>query len=65
MKNKSEKTVHDRGQKAEGVGFLRQKRLLDDRRKNSDRGYMYISTVGWIDRRENCRRCSDNYMAIG
>ncbi len=31
-----------------------------DRRKTSSPGYTYVSTVGWICRRENCRRNNDN-----
>jgi hypothetical protein len=65
MKNRFEKKAPDQGRKVEEAESSPQKRLLCDRRKNNDRGYIYISTVGWIDRRENSRRSSDSYMAMG
>ena len=34
-------------------------RRIENRRKNHSKGFTYISTVGWICRRENCRRESD------
>jgi hypothetical protein len=35
------------------------KRTATDRRKKPARGFMYISTVGWICRREQIRREDD------
>jgi plasmid replication initiation protein len=34
---------------------------LDDRRKESNDGFTYISSVGWIDRRETLRRRGDPF----
>lgn len=34
-------------------------RRSEDRRTNECEGYTYISTVGWICRREKCRRKND------
>ena len=34
-------------------------RRYDDRRKEPGEGFTYVSTVGWICRREQCRRKSD------
>ena len=36
-------------------------RRCSDRRKEPGEGYTYISTVGWICRREQCRRRDDPY----
>ena len=35
-------------------------RCGDDRRKAPSAGYVYVSTVGWICRRENFRRSGDD-----
>lgn len=34
-------------------------RMEDDRRSESSEGFTYISSVGWIDRREKRRRKDD------
>jgi hypothetical protein len=34
-------------------------RLEDDRRSEPGQGFTYISSVGWIDRREKLRRKDD------
>lgn len=34
----------------------------DQRRRKESEGYTYISTVGWICRRENSRRKDDEFM---
>jgi hypothetical protein len=66
MKNELEKKEPGKGPKTGKTEFSPQERRLCKRRKNRiDQGYLYISTVGWIDRRENCRRASDNYTFIG
>jgi hypothetical protein len=62
MDKKQEKMVAGRDQKAEKTTFTPQERRILNRRKKSDRGYMYISTVGWIDRREIGRRSKDTYL---
>jgi hypothetical protein len=36
-------------------------RLEEDRRRESSDGFTYISSVGWIDRRERLRRKDDPY----
>ena len=36
-------------------------RRYDDRRKESGEGFTYVSTVGWICRREQCRRKEDPF----
>ena len=36
-------------------------RWKEDRRREPSEGYTYISTVGWIDRRERLRRKVDPY----
>ena len=36
-------------------------RWKEDRRREPSEGYTYISTVGWIDRRERLRRKADPY----
>jgi hypothetical protein len=66
MKSEHEKRTPGRSPKIEKTEFSPQERRFSKRRKKHiDKGYVYISTVGWIDRRENCRRASDNYTAIG
>lgn len=65
MKKAPEKRGPGRGQKEGKVTPTPQERRLRDRRDNSDSGYFYISTVGWIDRRENSRRATDGYLTIG
>jgi hypothetical protein len=38
-------------------------RRLKDRRMEKGKGYTYVSTVGWICRREKCRRSNkDNFQ---
>jgi hypothetical protein len=34
-------------------------RWAEERRKQTSQGYTYISSVGWIDRREKLRRKDD------
>ena len=36
-------------------------RRFDDRRKEPKEGFTYVSTVGWICRREQCRRKDDPF----
>lgn len=36
-------------------------RLDDDRRTEPSKGFTYISSVGWIDRREKLRRKDDRF----
>jgi hypothetical protein len=36
-------------------------RMEQDRRREHSEGYTYISSVGWIDRREMLRRKGDPY----
>jgi hypothetical protein len=36
-------------------------RRYDDRRKEPCEGFTYVSTVGWICRREQCRRKDDPF----
>lgn len=36
-------------------------RMEEDRRTKPSEGYTYISSVGWIDRREKLRRKGDPY----
>jgi hypothetical protein len=36
-------------------------RRCDDRRKAPCEGFAYVSTVGWICRREQCRRRDDPF----
>ncbi|MGD9368574.1 MAG: hypothetical protein PVH87_22935 [Desulfobacteraceae bacterium] len=36
-------------------------RLEDDRRREPSQGFTYISSVGWIDRREKLRRKDDPF----
>jgi hypothetical protein len=62
MNNEHEKKVPDKDQKAGKTTFNPRECRICDRRKKSDSGYMYISTVGWIDRRETGRRSNDFYM---
>ena len=40
---------------------LVENRWKEDRRREPSEGYTYISTVGWIDRRERLRRKVDPY----
>lgn len=36
-------------------------RMEEDRRRKPSEGYTYISSVGWIDRREKLRRKDEPY----
>lgn len=38
----------------------KEERRAEERRRKKSDGYMYISTVGWICRRERCRREDDD-----
>jgi hypothetical protein len=42
-------------------GRYLENRCEDDRRRDSSEGFIYISSVGWIDRRERLRRKEDAY----
>ncbi len=39
-----------------------QQRREEKRRRKESEGFTYISTVGWICRRENSRRKDDEFM---
>lgn len=58
--NKESHNVKDAQPNPDHVSFFinRQKR---DRRCKPSESYTYISSVGWIDRRERCRRKNDAY----
>ena len=43
------------------VDTLVENRWKENRRREPSEGYTYISTVGWIDRRERLRRKDDPY----
>ncbi|MBI9088819.1 MAG: hypothetical protein JEZ12_06355 [Desulfobacterium sp.] len=38
------------------------RRQEEQRRRTESAGFTYISTVGWICRRESCRRKDDEFM---
>ncbi len=42
-------------------GHHLENRCEEDRRREPGEGFTYISTVGWIDRREMLRRKDDPY----
>jgi hypothetical protein len=42
-------------------GHHLENRLEKDRRRKPSKGFTYISSVGWIDRREKLRRKNDPY----
>jgi hypothetical protein len=42
-------------------GHHLENRWKEDRRRESSEGFTYISSVGWIDRRERLRRKDDPY----
>ena len=48
----------------EGVQETALKRRVEDRRKFSSEGFAYISIVGWICRRERCRRRDEKMGSI-
>jgi hypothetical protein len=56
MTEKQEKN-HRHKNKTEAVKDQNQRKA--DRRQNECEGYAYIEMVGWIDRREKCRRDGD------
>lgn len=39
-----------------------ERRNEQDRRNESSKGFTYITTVGWIDRRERIRRKDDPFI---
>jgi hypothetical protein len=43
------------------VGYDFENRWNEGRRKEPSKGFTYISSVGWIDRREMLRRKDDPY----
>jgi hypothetical protein len=44
-----------------GQGTHLEDRLEQDRRSDPSKGFAYITTVGWIDRRERTRRKDDPF----
>jgi hypothetical protein len=50
--------------KNEEVAKCSDKRSAADRRSQESEGYTYITTVGWICRREKCRREKDKDTVI-
>lgn len=36
-----------------------EERGKEDRRKSHSEGFFYISMIGFVDRREKCRRCDE------
>jgi hypothetical protein len=62
MDTQHKKPAPNRNRDAEKTSFTPRERRIHDRRKKSDMGYMYISTVGWIDRRETGRRSRDIFL---
>ena len=51
-KNKTHKNPHTEAQQ----NLAPPKRRAKDRRREPCEGFTYVSTVGWICRREKCRR---------
>lgn len=52
--NNTKNTCHDSAQ-----GGRVEKRSEEDRRREQNNGFTYITVVGWIDRRERLRRRDD------
>jgi hypothetical protein len=44
-----------------GMGIHLENRQEQDRRNEPGKGFAYITTVGWIDRREKTRRKDDPF----
>jgi hypothetical protein len=44
-----------------GMGIHLENRQEQDRRNEPGKGFTYITTVGWIDRREKTRRKDDPF----
>lgn len=55
----SSDTTFDDLNPVQGGNF--ENRLERDRRSESSEGFVYISSVGWIDRREKIRREDDPF----
>jgi hypothetical protein len=56
-KKETNDTIND--QHNTGLGIHLENRQEQDRRNEPSKGFAYITTVGWIDRREKTRREDD------